>query len=108
VPIIAAARRPPALAPAAGPGLAAARRRLPATGRRTGPDPLLAALQDWRRGLARAAGVRPDVIVPDRTLEAVAAARPATRGALRGLPGVGPLRLERHGSAVLALVRAHG
>jgi DNA helicase-2/ATP-dependent DNA helicase PcrA len=106
--VAAAARRPPPTATASPlTGLDEARRRLPASRRGSG-DGLLAALQDWRRRLARAAGVPAYVIFPDATLHAVAATRPATRDALLALPGVGPVKLERHGQTVLELVRAHG
>jgi superfamily II DNA helicase RecQ len=47
------------------------------------------------------------VIFPDTTLRAVATTRPETRDALLALPGVGPVKLERHGAAVLELVRTH-
>ena len=70
-------------------------------------EPLLVALRDWRRNLARAAGVPAYIIFPDTTLRAVAETRPATRDALRALPGIGPVKLERHGTQVLELVRAH-
>ena len=71
-------------------------------------EALLAALVDWRRRLARAAGVPAYVIFPDATLHAVAETRPTSRDALLALPGVGPVKLQRHGGAVLELVRAHG
>jgi DNA helicase-2/ATP-dependent DNA helicase PcrA len=70
-------------------------------------EALLAALVDWRRRLARAAGVPAYVIFPDATLHAVAETRPTSRDALLALPGVGPVKLQRHGGAVLELVRAH-
>jgi DNA helicase-2/ATP-dependent DNA helicase PcrA len=107
---IAAATRPGGAAPSppARAGLATARRRLGAATDAPADDALLGALQQWRRRLAQASGVPAYVIFPDSTLRAVAAARPVTRDALLALPGVGPVKLERHGSAVLELVRAHG
>jgi DNA helicase-2/ATP-dependent DNA helicase PcrA len=90
-------------------GLARARARLGDATDPTAPsEPLLVALKDWRRNLARAAGVPAYLIFPDTTLQAVAETRPATRDALRALPGIGPVKLERHGTQVLELVRAHG
>ncbi len=89
------ARRAPAVP-------AVARRPVDAT-----QEGLLAALVDWRRRLARAAGVPAYVIFPDATLHAVAETRPTTQDALLALPGVGPVKLQRHGGAVLELVRAH-
>ncbi len=41
------------------------------------------------------------------TLAAIATARPRSRSALRDLPGVGPVKVERYGDAVLALVGEH-
>jgi DNA helicase-2/ATP-dependent DNA helicase PcrA len=114
------ARRSPSpwLAPieaAAGPVTPAAARR-PARVARVasrgpvdaGREMLLEALVDWRRRLARASGVPAYVIFPDATLHAVADTRPATQDALLALPGVGPVKVQRHGPAVLELVRAHG
>jgi superfamily II DNA helicase RecQ len=65
---------------------------------------LFARLVAWRRTLARASAVPAYVIFPDRTLDAVASARPTTRAELATLPGVGPVKLDRYGDAVLALV----
>ncbi len=73
-----------------------------------GREVLLEALVDWRRRLARASGVPAYVIFPDATLHAVADTRPTTHDALLALPGVGPVKVQRHGPAVLELVRAHG
>jgi DNA helicase II / ATP-dependent DNA helicase PcrA len=107
----------PAAGPAATPvprGLGAARDQL-ARGRDRGtvdgeePDAaLLAALVEWRRQLARAAGIPAYVIFHDATLRTIATARPGSRDALFALPGIGPVKLERYADAVLGLVREHG
>jgi len=103
-PIEAAAGQAPAAAPARrAPTVRAVPRRLVDAAE----EALLAALVDWRRRLARASGVPAYVIFPDTTLHAVAATRPTTRDALLALPGVGPVKVQRHGPAVLELVRAH-
>ncbi|HXY93313.1 MAG TPA: ATP-dependent DNA helicase UvrD2 [Acidimicrobiia bacterium] len=68
--------------------------------------PLFAALVEWRRRLARAAGTPAYVVFSNATLAAIAAARPRTRRALLGVPGVGPVKADRYGEAVLALVVA--
>jgi ATP-dependent DNA helicase RecQ len=47
------------------------------------------------------------VIGKDATLHAIAATRPATSDALSLLPGVGPAFLERHATAVLAVLADH-
>jgi DNA helicase-2/ATP-dependent DNA helicase PcrA len=72
------------------------------------PDPtLLEALVEWRRNLARASSVPAYVIFHDSTLRTVAALQPTTRPALLEVAGVGPVKVERYGDAVLDLVRAH-
>jgi len=68
-------------------------------------DPrVLAELVAWRKMLARASGVPAQVIFHDATLAAVAEARPADREALMAVPGIGPLKVERYGEELLALV----
>jgi DNA helicase II / ATP-dependent DNA helicase PcrA len=72
------------------------------------PDPaLLAALVEWRRNLARASGVPAFVIFHDSTLAAVAGSRPRTRAELLAVPGIGKVKAERHGDALLELVGRH-
>ncbi|MFM8679782.1 MAG: HRDC domain-containing protein [Alphaproteobacteria bacterium] len=86
-------------------------RRRAATGGASSADAadggLLAALKAWRRDLARAQGVPPYVVFHDRTLVEIAARNPATREELSGVTGIGRAKLERHGDAVLALLRMH-
>jgi DNA helicase-2/ATP-dependent DNA helicase PcrA len=105
--------------PVSGParsGLAGARDRLArgtgprtrTTGDEAEPDrAVLDALVEWRRNLARASSVPAYVIFHDSTLRAVAAEQPTTRAALLEIPGIGPVKAERHGEAVLDLVRRH-
>ncbi|MBW3555633.1 MAG: UvrD-helicase domain-containing protein [Actinobacteria bacterium] len=72
------------------------------------PDPeVFAALKAWRAGAAKAANVPAYVIFHDTTLAAVAELRPRTRDALLGVPGLGPVKAERYGAALLALVSEH-
>jgi len=78
-------------------------RRVPGAGVDTG---LLGRLKDWRRDAARDAGVPAYVVFNDATLEAIAATRPTSLVALRSVSGVGPVKVERYGAAVLALVAA--
>lgn len=68
---------------------------------------LLNALLEWRRNLARASGVPAYVIFRNTTLEAVAAKRPRSRSDLLAIPGIGPVKVERHGQALLELVGRH-
>ena len=58
----------------------------------------------WRKTLARASGVPAHVIFHDATLAAVAEARPADRQALLAVPGLGPVKVERYGDELLALL----
>jgi len=68
-------------------------------------DPgVLAALKTWRARTARASGVPAFVVFHDTTLAAVAEARPRNRSALLALPGVGPVKAERYGDALLEVV----
>jgi DNA helicase-2/ATP-dependent DNA helicase PcrA len=70
------------------------------------PDPaVLDALVLWRRELARASKVPAYVIFHDTTLAALAGTRPSTREALLAVPGIGPVKAERYGDAVLDVVR---
>ena len=50
----------------------------------------------------------PYVVFHDRTLAALAAARPRDREALRQVPGIGPAKLEAYGDALLALLALTG
>ena len=109
---------PPSARPAARPAAARERQRGPDEARARlaaaaappleGADRgLFDALVEWRRALARVAGVPAYVIFNDATLRVVAAEKPLDRAALLAVPGIGPVKLERHGDAVLDLVRQH-
>ena len=78
-------------------------------GRADGPpdSALLSALKQWRTAAAKGAKVPAYVIFADATLEAVAAAQPLTRTALLRLSGIGPVKVERYGDALLEIVRDH-
>ncbi len=67
------------------------------------PD-LLARLKIWRRREAAKTGAPPYVIFQDKTLAAIAAAKPADLMALSRVPGIGEKKLERFGATVLALI----
>jgi DNA helicase-2/ATP-dependent DNA helicase PcrA len=69
-----------------------------------GDVPLYEALVAWRLRQSRAANAPAYVIFPNSTLAAIAAARPASAQALLAVPGIGPVKAERYGEAVLALV----
>ena len=64
--------------------------------------PVYRALKAWRLTRARLDGVPAYVIFHDRTLAEIATRRPETAAELAGVSGVGPAKLERYGSDVLA------
>ncbi len=70
-------------------------------------DPALhAALKAWRSEIARQRGVPAYVVLHDSTIDGIAATKPATLAALRGIAGIGDKKLEHYGEALIALVRA--
>jgi DNA helicase-2/ATP-dependent DNA helicase PcrA len=69
--------------------------------------PLYDDLVAWRRELARAAAVPAYVIFDNKTLRGVASLRPRSSAALLEVPGVGPVKLERYGAALLEVVGRH-
>jgi DNA helicase-2/ATP-dependent DNA helicase PcrA len=65
------------------------------------------ALRTWRSATARASGVPAFVIFHDTTLAAVAEAKPRDRRSLLALPGMGPVKANRYGDELLAVVAEH-
>jgi ATP-dependent DNA helicase RecQ len=63
---------------------------------------LFERLRAWRLETARTESVPAFHVFSDRTLKAVAAARPTDEVELLAVPGVGPAKLERYGPALLA------
>ncbi|MFL6773412.1 MAG: DNA helicase RecQ [Sphingomicrobium sp.] len=77
--------------------------------RTDGPaDPLFDALREARRKLASEAGVPPYVIFHDSTLREIAANKPATLHELARVQGVGAVKLERYGEAMLEALSTNG
>lgn len=70
--------------------------------------PLYDELVAWRRDLARASNVPAYVIFDNKVLRLVATNRPTSIEALLALPGIGPVKLERYGAALLEVVGRHG
>jgi DNA helicase II / ATP-dependent DNA helicase PcrA len=69
-----------------------------------GPDdPLFARLRAWRLATAKELEVPAYVVFSDATLQAIASRRPSSRVQLADVPGVGAIKLDRYGSAVLEL-----
>lgn len=95
----------PAEAPRRGATPAPSEPVAPAADGASGPPPdLRTALADWRDRTAHAEGRRPAQVLSDATLDAIAELRPADLEALAKVRGIGPVKLERYGSAVLDLV----
>jgi ATP-dependent DNA helicase RecQ len=65
------------------------------------------ALRAWRLEEARRQQLPPYVIFHDSTLSEVARLRPNSLAALAGIPGIGRTKLDRYGSAVIAIVTHH-
>jgi ATP-dependent DNA helicase RecQ len=65
---------------------------------------LLEALQLWRRERARTDGVPAYVVAHDATLVEIAADLPRSPTALGRVRGMGPVKVERYGPEILALV----
>jgi ATP-dependent DNA helicase RecQ len=65
---------------------------------------LFARLKTWRTEEARRRNLPPYVVFHDRTLAAVAAARPAAPEDLARIKGIGPAKLAAYGDALLRLL----
>ncbi len=67
-------------------------------------EALFQSLRDLRKSIADRQGVPAYIVFSDKTLRAMAEARPSTPGELLAVSGVGPLKLERYGEAFLDAV----
>jgi len=67
-------------------------------------EALFETLRQWRTGQASERGVPPYVVFNDKTLRALALARPQTEAEMLAVSGVGPAKWEAYGDAVLALI----
>jgi ATP-dependent DNA helicase RecQ len=61
------------------------------------------ALKLWRTAQAKKLGMPPFLVMHDRTLRAIAQARPATPYQLAAIPGIGPAKAEKYGSQIIAI-----
>ena len=66
------------------------------------------ALVAWRGHQARAAAIAPTAIFHDRVLVEVAAIRPTNSAELLAITGVGEIKGQRFGDAILGIVAEHG
>jgi ATP-dependent DNA helicase RecQ len=79
---------------------------LPATTPAAAPVELVDRLRQWRLETARASGVPAYVVFHDSTLNAIAAARPASLAELLRVSGVGESKLRKYGEEVLEVLQA--
>jgi RecQ family ATP-dependent DNA helicase len=61
-------------------------------------------LRNWRLERSQEDAVPAYVVLHDATLRELAALRPQTRGELAGIKGLGPVKLERYGDDLLAVL----
>jgi DNA helicase-2/ATP-dependent DNA helicase PcrA len=80
------------------------RRRPPGLAGSNADPAVLEALRTWRSRTARATGVPAFVLFHDTTLAAMAEAKPRSRTALLAVAGMGPVKAERYGDDLLAVV----
>jgi DNA helicase-2/ATP-dependent DNA helicase PcrA len=69
---------------------------------------LFEALRSWRVERARVDAVPPYVVFHDATLAAIAERKPQSLADLAAISGLGPVKLERYGGDLLAIVAAAG
>ncbi|HEX4219886.1 MAG TPA: HRDC domain-containing protein, partial [Acidimicrobiales bacterium] len=99
--------RPDAARGVAGAGAAGTAGRKTGRGDRYEPVEATAASADlraWRTEKARDAGMPPYVILSDRHLEGIVEEAPTTLAALAKCKGIGPMKLERWGDEILAVL----
>ena len=65
------------------------------------------ALREWRLAEARRRAIAPFIILHDRTLMAIAAARPQSTDDLLAVRGIGPGKAAEYGDAIVSVVREH-
>ncbi|MEZ7131732.1 ATP-dependent DNA helicase UvrD2 [Nonomuraea sp. AD125B] len=68
-------------------------------------EELLERLKAWRTATAKDNKIPPYVVFTDVTLQAIAERAPGTEQELLSIPGVGRVKIDRYGEAVLALCR---
>jgi len=74
----------------------------------TADDALVERLRRWRLERSRIDGVPAFVVLHDKTLRELAAAQPRTEAELATVKGLGPVKLERYGDDLLAVLGKAG
>lgn len=67
-------------------------------------EALFERLRDWRRKLAGEQSLPPYIIAHDKTLKAVALAKPRTKKELLKVAGFGPAKVEKYGGDIIAVL----
>ncbi|WP_431895986.1 ATP-dependent DNA helicase UvrD2 [Nonomuraea sp. bgisy101] len=70
-------------------------------------EALLEALKAWRTSTAKETKVPPYVVFTDVTLQAIAERAPRSEQELLSIAGIGKVKLDRYGAAVLDICRTH-
>jgi ATP-dependent DNA helicase RecQ len=70
-----------------------------------GNEIVFQALREWRKGVAREHGVPAYTVFHDATLMEIARVLPGSLNDLRGVSGIGAIKLERYGEPLLQVVR---
>ncbi|MGW5680870.1 ATP-dependent DNA helicase UvrD2 [Nonomuraea sp. NPDC003754] len=70
-------------------------------------EALLEALKAWRTAMAKEGKVPPYVVFTDVTLQAIAERAPRSEQELLSIAGIGKVKLDRYGAAVLDICRTH-
>lgn len=71
-----------------------------------GLDPVAEGLHAWRAGVAAVAGIPAYAVLTDRVVDRIVELKPASRGELARIDGVGPRTLIKHGAEILRVVAA--
>jgi ATP-dependent DNA helicase RecQ len=90
-----------------GSGSSSASRSTAGAGASEADQALFELLRTERRAIADAEGVPAYVVLPDRTLWELVAAKPRTPDELLAVNGIGPVKVEKYGAAFLALLAEH-
>jgi ATP-dependent DNA helicase RecQ len=69
-----------------------------------GDEDLVERLRGWRQGRSHADGVPAYVVLHDTTVRELASAKPRTHADLAAVKGFGPVKIDRYGDEVLALI----
>ena len=68
------------------------------------PEELFHALRTWRNHIAKTQHLPPYLVLADKGLQAIAAARPTTEEELSKVWGMGPSKMRSYGEELLELV----